>query len=163
MANFENHPWFTKLNPSKLVLTFNNLLADLLICQSFCQTLKKSNFPKLPAIWYIYAVRLFWQGCLQASLLFVKYLWWSSCFLMCTFYFPWPCNSLPLILMFVVLIIIIAHLENCKSLEKLILDGNLLVNSEVCIYHYENIVIHTLCYKWLGFKKKVRISSCNKQ
>ena len=28
----------------------------------------------------------------------------------------------------------IAYLEDCKSLEKLILDGNLLVNSEVCMH-----------------------------
>ena len=43
-----NHPCFTKLKPSKLVLTINNLLADLLICQSFfCQMLEKSQFAKL--------------------------------------------------------------------------------------------------------------------
>ena len=45
------------------------------------------------------------------------------------------------------LIVIIAYLENCKSLEKLILDGNLLVNSEVCICH---IVICTLHFVYLS-------------
>ena len=43
-----NHPWLTKLKPSKLVLTINNLLADLLICQTFIhQMLEKSRFAKL--------------------------------------------------------------------------------------------------------------------
>ena len=49
LANLENHPWFTKLKPSKLVHTINNLLADLLICQTFFhQMLKKSKFIKFP-------------------------------------------------------------------------------------------------------------------
>ena len=30
-----NQPWFAKVKPSKLVLTINNLLADLLIHQTF--------------------------------------------------------------------------------------------------------------------------------
>ena len=48
MANLANHPWFAKLKPSKLVLTINNLLADLLIHQTFfCQMLKKSQFTEL--------------------------------------------------------------------------------------------------------------------
>ena len=39
---------FAKLKPFKLVLTINNLLADLLICQIFfCQMCKKSQFAKL--------------------------------------------------------------------------------------------------------------------
>ena len=39
----------TKLKPSNLVLTINNLLIDLLICQTFFhQMLKKSYFTKLP-------------------------------------------------------------------------------------------------------------------
>ena len=37
-----------KLKPSNLVLTINNLLADLLIRQTFfCQMLKKSQFTQL--------------------------------------------------------------------------------------------------------------------
>ena len=48
LANLTNCPWFTKLKPSKLVLTINNLLADLLIRQTFfCQMLKTSPFAKL--------------------------------------------------------------------------------------------------------------------
>ena len=48
LANLENRPWFTKLKPSKLVLTINNLLADLLIHQTFfCQMFEKSQFAKL--------------------------------------------------------------------------------------------------------------------
>ena len=40
---------FVKLKPSKLVLTINNLLADLLIHQTcFCQMLEKSKFTRLP-------------------------------------------------------------------------------------------------------------------
>ena len=35
LANLMNCLWFTKLKPYKLVLTINNLLADLLICQTF--------------------------------------------------------------------------------------------------------------------------------
>ena len=47
-GNLANRWWFTKLKPSTLVLTINNLLADVLICQTlFCQMLKKSQFPKL--------------------------------------------------------------------------------------------------------------------
>ena len=44
-----NCPWFAKLKPSNyVVLTINNLLADLLPHQTFfCQMLKKSQFPKL--------------------------------------------------------------------------------------------------------------------
>ena len=42
------HDSITKLKPSKLVLTINNLLADLLIRQPFfCQMLEKSQFAKL--------------------------------------------------------------------------------------------------------------------
>ena len=44
-----NHPWFAKLKPSKLVLTINNLLADLLICQTFFrQMLKESIHQTFP-------------------------------------------------------------------------------------------------------------------
>ena len=43
-----NHLWFAKLKPSKLVLTIDNLLADLLIRQTcFRQMLEKSQFAKL--------------------------------------------------------------------------------------------------------------------
>ena len=46
--NLANHPRFAKLKPSKLVLTINNLLADLLICQTFFhQMYKTSQFVKL--------------------------------------------------------------------------------------------------------------------
>ena len=47
LANLANHPGFAKLKPSKLVLIINNLLADLLISQTFfCQMLKTSQtFP----------------------------------------------------------------------------------------------------------------------
>ena len=42
-------PRFAKLKPSKLVLTINNLLADLSIRQTFfCQMLKTSQFAKFP-------------------------------------------------------------------------------------------------------------------
>ena len=45
-----NSPWFAKLKPSKLVLTINNLLADLLIRQTFFrQRLENSRFVKLSA------------------------------------------------------------------------------------------------------------------
>ena len=48
LANLANHLWFTKLKPSKLVLVINNLLADLLIRQSFFrQMLEKSQFNKI--------------------------------------------------------------------------------------------------------------------
>ena len=48
MANLANCPPYAKLKPSKLVLTINNLLADLLIHQTFfCQVLKTSQFAKL--------------------------------------------------------------------------------------------------------------------
>ena len=53
-----NHPQFAKLKPSKLVFTINNLLADLLICQTFFhQTLETSQFAKLsPAKLFLYTV-----------------------------------------------------------------------------------------------------------
>ena len=48
LANLVNHLWFTKLKSSNLVLTIDNLLADLLIHQTFFhQMLKKSQFAKL--------------------------------------------------------------------------------------------------------------------
>ena len=48
LANLANRLQFTKLKPSKLVLTINNLLADLLIRQTFfCQMLETSQFAKL--------------------------------------------------------------------------------------------------------------------
>ena len=48
LANLVNHPWFTKLKPSKLIITINNLLDDLLIHQTlFHQMLEKSQFTKL--------------------------------------------------------------------------------------------------------------------
>ena len=34
LTNLTNQPWFAKLKPSILVLTINNLLADLLIRQT---------------------------------------------------------------------------------------------------------------------------------
>ena len=49
LANLVNRPLFTKLKPSKLVLTIKNLLADLLIRQTFfCQMLKRVNSPNFP-------------------------------------------------------------------------------------------------------------------
>ena len=46
--SFAYRPWFTKLKPSKVVLTINNLLVDLLIHQTFFhQRLEKSQFAKL--------------------------------------------------------------------------------------------------------------------
>ena len=43
-----NHPRFAKLKPSKLVLAINNLLADLLIRQTFVhQMFETSQFAKL--------------------------------------------------------------------------------------------------------------------
>ena len=48
LVNLANHPWFIKLKPSQLVIAIHNLLADLIICQTFfCQTLKKTQFAKL--------------------------------------------------------------------------------------------------------------------
>ena len=48
LVNLANRQWFTKLKSFKLVLTINNLLADLLIRQTlFCQILEKSQFTKL--------------------------------------------------------------------------------------------------------------------
>ena len=47
LVNLANRLWFTKLKPSNLVLTIDNLLADLLIHQTFFhQMLKKSQFAK---------------------------------------------------------------------------------------------------------------------
>ena len=48
LANLANRSWFAKLKPSNLVVTIDNLLADLLIRQTFlCQMLEKSQFAKL--------------------------------------------------------------------------------------------------------------------
>ena len=48
LVNLTNPPWFSKLKPSKLTLTINNLLADILIRQTFfCQMLKNIQFAKL--------------------------------------------------------------------------------------------------------------------
>ena len=48
LANLVNHPRFVKLTPSKLVFTINNLLADLLIYQTFFrQIFETSQFTKL--------------------------------------------------------------------------------------------------------------------
>ena len=47
LVNLANHPRFAKLKPSKLVLTIDNILADLLIHQFFHQILESSNFTKL--------------------------------------------------------------------------------------------------------------------
>ena len=48
MANLVNCPRFTKLKSSKLVLTINNLLADLLIGQTFFrQMFETSQFARL--------------------------------------------------------------------------------------------------------------------
>ena len=45
--NLANRRWFAKLKPSKLLLAINNLLADLLIHQTFfCQILENSQFAK---------------------------------------------------------------------------------------------------------------------
>ena len=57
LVNLVNSSWFAKLKPSKLVFTINNLLADLLIRQTFfrqmffCQMLKKRvNLPNFPPL-----------------------------------------------------------------------------------------------------------------
>ena len=48
LANLTNCPRFAKLKPSKLALTIKDLLADLLICQTFFhQMVEKSQFAKL--------------------------------------------------------------------------------------------------------------------
>ena len=49
LANLANRPLFAKIKPSNLkILTIDNLLADLLICQTFFrQMLEKSQFAKL--------------------------------------------------------------------------------------------------------------------
>ena len=48
LANLANRPRFAKLKPFKLALTINNLLADLLIRQTFFrQMLESSQFAKL--------------------------------------------------------------------------------------------------------------------
>ena len=48
LVNLVNRPQFAKLKPSKFVLTINNLLADLLIRQTFFrQMLETSQFAKL--------------------------------------------------------------------------------------------------------------------
>ena len=48
-ANLANHPRFAKLKPSKLVLTINNILADLLIHQtSVRQMLERVTSPTFP-------------------------------------------------------------------------------------------------------------------
>ena len=50
LANLANRLRFAKLKPSKLVVTIDNPLADLLICQTFFrQTLEKSRFAKCSA------------------------------------------------------------------------------------------------------------------
>ena len=47
LANLTNCQWFANLKPSKLVLTTNNLLADLLIHKtSFAKCLKRVNSPQ---------------------------------------------------------------------------------------------------------------------
>ena len=47
LANLANRLQFAKLKPSKLVVTIDNPLADLLIRQTFFrQTLEKSRFAK---------------------------------------------------------------------------------------------------------------------
>ena len=51
LANLANCSWFAKLKPSKLVLTINYLLVDLLIRQTFFhQMLEKSWFTKLSSL-----------------------------------------------------------------------------------------------------------------
>ena len=63
LANLVNRPWFTKLKSSKLVLIINNLLGDLLVCQTFFhQMLEMNQFanvspPKFPSIQY---VNIYW-------------------------------------------------------------------------------------------------------
>ena len=57
VTNLGNYPWFTKLKPFKLVLIINNLLADLLIHQTFFhQMLEKINLPNFSTIWYMYSM-----------------------------------------------------------------------------------------------------------
>ena len=49
LVNLAIRPWFAKLKPFKLVLNINNLLADLLIRQTFFfQMLKTSQFSNVP-------------------------------------------------------------------------------------------------------------------
>ena len=49
LVNLANHPQFTKLKPSKLVLTINNLLADLNFTKlSFSKCSKRLNSPNFP-------------------------------------------------------------------------------------------------------------------
>ena len=58
LANLANHLWFAKLKSSKLVLTINNLLADLLIHQTFFhQRLEQSQFAKLTPLPNFPAIR----------------------------------------------------------------------------------------------------------
>ena len=59
LANLANRPWFAKLKPSKLVVTIDNLLADLFIRQTFsAKYLERVNSPKfLPAKLSHYTVK----------------------------------------------------------------------------------------------------------
>ena len=69
LANLANCLWFAKLKPSKLVLTINNLLADLLIRQTFFrQIVEKSQFanfypcqtfPLYGILYYICNIKLY--------------------------------------------------------------------------------------------------------
>ena len=48
LANLVNRRWFAKLKPYKLVVTIDNLLAELFIHQTFFrQMLRKDEFAKL--------------------------------------------------------------------------------------------------------------------
>ena len=62
LENLANRPWFAKLKPSKLVLLINNLLADLLIHQTFFrqmleesirQTFPRQTFPLYGISWFV--------------------------------------------------------------------------------------------------------------
>ena len=67
LAALVNRLWFAKLKPSKLVLTINSLLADLLFCQTFfCIMLERVNLPNFtPASLSRYAVYVMRKFSLQ--------------------------------------------------------------------------------------------------
>ena len=61
--------------PTKLILTINNLLADLLICQTFfCQMFETSQFTKLSH----YTVILWTRSMSKCLILGVRQLCWNN-------------------------------------------------------------------------------------
>ena len=73
LANLVNCPWFTKLKSSKLVLTINNLMVNLLICQlSFTKHSKRINSPYFPTAklsWYTLTSKCFFLKTSNTELL----------------------------------------------------------------------------------------------